>query len=254
MSEELDLREYFLIVRKRLTLIVIFVLVCTVAAGVYTKLFKDPIYEASTKIIVNRTTESLSVGALDINAINSNIKMIETYKEVIKTPAILGKVAEKYPQLGLSSKELVKKIKVSSVNDTQVMTLAVEDESYRKAAEIVNAISIVFQQEIPNIFQVENVSILNEALVDDQPAPISPNVTLNIIIAFVVSLMIAVGIAFLLEYMDDTIKTEADVERYLGQATLAMVARVDPSEFQTGSSRVQGRQKAGGLENVTIGE
>ncbi|NIK69227.1 Wzz/FepE/Etk N-terminal domain-containing protein [Paenibacillus sp. BK033] len=254
MSEELDLREYFLIVRKRLLLIVIFVLVCTVASGVYTKIFKDPIYEASTKIVVNRTNESLAVGALDINAINSNIKMIETYKEVIKTPAILGKVAEKYPQLGLSAKELAKKIKVSSVNDTQVMTLAVQDVSYRQAAEIVNAISIVFQQEIPNIFQVQNVSILNEAILDDQPAPVSPNVTLNIIIAFVVSLMIAVGIAFLLEYMDDTIKTEADVERYLGQPTLAMVARVEASEFQTGSSRAENRQKAGGLENVTIGE
>lgn len=254
MSEELDLREYFLIVRKRLTLIVIFVLVCTVAAGAYTKLFKDPIYEASTKIIVNRTSESIAVGALDINAINSNIKMIETYKEVIKTPAILGKVAEQYPQLGLTAKELVKKIKVSSVNDTQVMTLAVEDVSYRKAAEIVNAISMVFQEEIPNIFQVENVSILNEALLDDQPAPVSPNLTLNIIIAFVVSLMVAVGIAFLLEYMDDTIKTEADVERYLGQPTLAMVARVDASEFQTGSTIEQSRQKAGGLENVPIGK
>lgn len=254
MSEELDLREYFLIVRKRLALIVIFVLVCTAAAGVYTKLFKDPIYEASTKIIVNRTTESLAVGALDINAINSNIKMIETYKEVIKTPAILGKVAEQYPQLGLSAKELAKMIKVSSVNDTQVMTLAVEDESYYRAAEVVNAISVVFQKEIPNIFQVENVSILNEAVLDDQPAPVSPNLTLNIVIAFVVSLMVAVGIAFLLEYMDDTIKTEADVERYLGQPTLAMVARVEASEFQTGSSQADSRQVAGGLENVSIGK
>lgn len=255
MSEELDLRQYFQIVRKRLLLIVIFVLVCTAAAGVYTKLFKDPIYEASTKIVVNQTSQQLSVGQLDLNQINSNIKMIDTYKEVIKTPAILGKVAEQYPQLGLSAKDLAGKIRVSSVNNTQVMTLAVQDISYRHAAETVNAISVVFQKEIPNIFQVENVSILNEAPLDDQPAPVSPNVTLNIIIAFVVSLMIAVGGAFLLEYMDDTIKTEADVERYLGQPTLAMIAKVEANEFQTGSSsRAQNRQKAGGLENVTIGE
>ncbi|MGO4108851.1 YveK family protein [Paenibacillus sp. YAF4_2] len=256
MSEELDLREYFLIVRKRLALIVIFVLICTIAAGVYTMLFKDPIYEASTKIVVNQTSQQqLSVGQLDLNQINSNIKMIDTYKEVIKTPAILGKVAEQYPQLGLSAKELSEKIQVSSVNDTQVMTLAVQDVSYKQAAEIVNAISIVFQKEIPNIFNIENVSILNEASLDDQPGPVAPNVTLTIIISFIVSLMVAVGIAFLLEYMDDTIKTEADVERYLGQATLAMVAKVGEAEFQNGSgSRELGRQKAGGLENVTIGK
>jgi capsular polysaccharide biosynthesis protein len=256
VSEELDLREYFLIVRKRMALIIIFVLVCTVAAGVYTKLFKDPIYEASTKIVVNQTSQQqLSVGQLDLNQINSNIKMIDTYKEVIKTPAILGKVAEQYPQLGLSAKDLAEKIQVSSVNDTQVMTLAVQDVSYKQAAEIVNAISIVFQKEIPNIFNIENVSILNEAVVDDQPAPIGPNVVLNVIISFVVSLMVAVGLAFLLEYMDDTIKTEADVLRYLGQPTLAMVARVDANEFiDTNNGRRTDRQQVGGFENVTIGE
>ncbi|MCA0756502.1 lipopolysaccharide biosynthesis protein [Paenibacillus sp. N4] len=253
MSNELDLRQYMMIIRKRLALIVIFVILCTAAAAVFSIFFKAPIYEASTKIIVNQTASQLATGQLDINQINSNIKMIDTYKEIIKTPAILDKVAAKYPELGFTASELARKIQVSSVNNTQVMTLVVQDVEYRKAAETVNAVSNVFQEEIQHIFKVENVSILNEAVVDAEPGPVSPNVPLNISIAFVVSLMLSVGIVFLLEYLDDTIKTEADVLEYLGQPTLAMISRMNPEDANSSQPRKATQTyKAGELERVSI--
>lgn len=254
MSNELDLRQYVAVIRKRLWLIVAFVVLCSAAAGVYSLFFKSPVYEASTKIIVNQTSSQLATGQLDLNQINTNIRMIDTYKEIIKTPAILDKVAEQYPELGYTTDQLSKKIKVSSVNNTQVMTLVVQDIDYRKAAETVNAVSNVFREEIQHIFQVENVSILNEAPVDALPNPVSPNVPLNIAIAFVVSLMLAVGVVFLLEYMDDTVKTEADVLEYLGQPTLAMISRMSPEEAEASpnSSRTARSYKGGELERVTI--
>lgn len=254
MTNELDLRDYFRIVRKRLWWIVGFVLIVTVAAGLYSVYVKDPVYQASTKIIVNRTATSASpVQQPDLSEINTNIQMINTYKEIIKTPAILDKVVEQYPSLGQTPEQLTSKIKVSSVNNTQVMTVIVTDFSYKKAAEIANAVSEVFRQEIPNLFNVENVSILNNAKLDpaQQPGPISPNIPLNIIIAFIVSLMIAVGVAFLLEYLDDSIKTEADVERYLEMPVLASISKVNFDEHQAGAS---GRRtqvtKAGELNHV----
>ncbi|MGO4183327.1 YveK family protein [Paenibacillus sp. TAF43_2] len=253
MSNELDLRQYMAIIKKRLALILVFVFLCTAAAAVISMFFKDPVYEASTKIIVNQTTTQMATGQLDLNQINSNIKMIDTYKEIIKTPAILDKVAEQYPQLGLTATELSRKIQVSSVNNTQVMTLVVQDVDYNQAAQVVNAVSNVFREEIQHIFKVENVSILNEAVVDVQPSPVSPNVPLNVAIAFIVSLMIAVGITFLLEYMDDTIKTEADVLQFLGQPTLAMISRMNTEDANSSqTSKTTQTYKAGELEGVSI--
>ncbi|MGO4347345.1 YveK family protein [Paenibacillus sp. MCAF9] len=253
MSNELDLRQYMAIIKKRLALILVFVFLCTAAAAVISMFFKDPVYEASTKIIVNQTTTQMATGQLDLNQINSNIKMIDTYKEIIKTPAILDKVAEQYPQLGLTATELSRKIQVSSVNNTQVMTLVVQDVDYKQAAQVVNAVSNVFREEIQHIFKVENVSILNEAVVDAQPSPVSPNVPLNVAIAFIVSLMIAVGITFLLEYMDDTIKTEADVLQFLGQPTLAMISRMNTEDANSSqTSKTTQTYKAGELEGVSI--
>lgn len=253
-SQELDLRDYFRIVRKRLWLIVSIVIVACAAAGVYSLYVKDPVYEASTKIIVNQTPTQTSINQLDLNQINTNIQLINTYKEIIKTPAILDLVSNQYPDFNLTTEELMKKVNVSSVNNTQVMTLVVRDNSYQRAAEIVNAISQVFKQEIPSLFNVQNVSILNEAKLDPPtaPAPVEPNVVLNLAIAFVVSLMIGLGIAFLLEYMDDTIKTEADIEQYLGLPTLAMITRLGQEETKQSTlpSTAQPR-KAGELEHVT---
>lgn len=253
MSKELDLRQYMAIIKKRLVLIILFVFVCTASAAAISVFLMNPVYEASTKIIVNQTQSQLATGQLDLNQINSNITMIGTYKEIIKTPAILDKVAEQYPELGLTAIELANKIQVSSVNNTQVMTLVVQDVDYKQAAQVVNAVSRVFKEEIQHIFKVENVSILNEAVINAQPDPVSPNVPINVAIALVVSLMIAVGIVFLLEYLDDTIKTEADVLEFLGQPTLAMISRMNPEDANSSqTSKANQTYKAGELERVSI--
>lgn len=257
VSNELDLRDYFRIVRKRIWWIVSFVLIVTIAAGIYSKFVIEPVYEASTKIIVNRASDNTTVQQLDLNEVNTYIKMIDTYKEIIKTPAILDKVVANHPEFGLTSEQLMGKIKVSSVNNTQVMTVIVNDPSYSKAAQIANAVSEIFKQEIPTLFNVQNVSILNEAKLEpaQQPSPVSPNVMLNTIIAFIVSLMLAVGVVFLLEYLDDTMKTEADVEQVLGLPTLAMITRMGPEEMaETKPSESVSIKQAGELSRVTTGK
>jgi len=228
VSNELDLKQLLSVIKKRLLLIVLTVIAVTVATALFSIFFIQPKYEASTKIIVNQTASQMTTGQLDLNQINSSIRMIDTYKEIIRTPAIMEKVIETHPDLKLTMQELVKKVKVSSVNNTQVMTLIVQDTSYAKAAQIVNAVSDVFSKEISHIFQVENVSILNYANeAEEAVAPVSPNIKLNIAIAFLISLLLTIGVAFLLEMMDDTIKTEQDIAEHLGLPTLASIIRID---------------------------
>lgn len=254
-AQELDLRDYFQIVKKRLWMIVSIVIVVCLLAGAYSLYIKKPVYEASTKIIVNQTQQMQTTASqLDLNQINTNIQLINTYKEIIKTPAILDVVAQSYPEFNTTAEELLKKVNVSSVNNTQVMTLVVRDNSYERAAEMVNAISLVFKQEIPSLFNVQNVSILNEAKLNPTvaPGPVEPNVVMNLAIAFIVSLMIGLGIAFLLEYLDDTLKTEEDIEKYLGLPTIAMITRLGQEETKATESQAQKlSRKAGELEHVT---
>ena len=237
---ELDLKDIFRILRKRILWIVAIVVLSSAAAWYYSTWFLKPVYEASTKLIVKQS----SVSTLDLNEINLNLRLIDTYKEIIRTLAIMQEVAEQHPEFGLSAEELIRKVRVSSVNNTQVMTLVVEDSSYRRAAEIVNAVSYVFKQEVPNIMNVDNVSILNEAPLDINPKPVRPNVALNVAVAFVVSLMAVVGWAFLMEYLDDTVKTDQDVAEVLGLPTLTVVARMEEDDFMPNAVKNSRRKVA----------
>lgn len=238
---ELELKEYVKIVRKRLWIILSIVLLSSFITGFISYYLIQPVYVASAKLIVNKSAEIKGAETFDYNAVSINIKLVNTYKEIIKTPAIMDRVVERYPEIKLSSESLINKVKVSSVNETQVMTISVQDQSQKQAVRIVNAISEVFQSEISNILKVDNVTILNRAKESDRSLPISPNPTTNIAISILISLLISIGISFLLEYMDDTIKTEKDVETYLGMPALGVITRIKPSDASHKSSTKQKR-------------
>ncbi len=231
METELDLRDYIRIIRKRIWLILSIVVVTSLITGLVSIFVLEPIYEASTKLIVNQSRTDIGLSELDINTVNLNIRLIDTYKEIIKTPAIMNKVAEQHPEWKLSPEQLVNKVQVSSVNNTQVMTLVVQDLSQSKAANIVNAISNVFIEEISTLMQVDNVFMLSEAKVLATPQPVKPSPVLNVAISIVVSLMVSVGIVFLIEYFDDSVRSEQDVLRYLNLPTIAMIPKVKPEDL-----------------------
>ena len=253
MNNELDLKDYIRILGKRIWLIVCIVAMATAAAGVVSYVFLDPVYEASTKLVVNNPNQS-GMNQMDLNDLNFNIRLIDTYKEIIKSNAIMDKVAAAYPEFGLTGEQLIDKAQVSSVNNTQVMTVKVHDLSYARAAEIVNAISLMFQREIPSILSVDNVSILNEADPTKSPDPVKPNKLLNIAIAFVVSLMAAVGLAFLLEMLDDTVKSEKEVQELLQLPTLAVIHRIKPGELEGQSREAAVKSTLGEKKHVTINQ
>jgi capsular polysaccharide biosynthesis protein len=233
---ELELKEYFTIIRKRLWLITSFVLIACLTTGLISYYLISPIYEANTKIIVNKSSQYNDVNILDLNAVNTNIMLVNTYKEIIKTPAIMDKVITQHPEFGITSIKLAGIIKVTATNDTQVMTISVEDTSATEAVNLVNAVTDVFKTEIPSIMKVDNVTILNEAKLEEKPVPIKPNKKMNIMISFIVSLMISLGIVFLLEYLDDTLKTEKDVEQYLGLSTLGTISKIKKEDIQLDTS------------------
>ncbi|HLR43042.1 MAG TPA: GNVR domain-containing protein, partial [Pseudogracilibacillus sp.] len=112
--------------------------------------------------------------------------------------------------------------------------VSVKDPDPQLATTIANTTVEVFQAEIVDIMNVDNVSVLSEAEMDLSPSPVEPRPTLNIAIALVLGAMIGVGIAFLLEYFDTTIRTEEDLEEKLGITIIGTVSTIDASDVQGG--------------------
>src|SRR5699024_4285798 len=138
-----------------------------------------------------------------------------TYNVIITSNAILDSVVD---ELGLpyGANTLEKKIDVSSEQDSQVVSVTATDTDPVMTVKIANTVVETFQEEIPDILDVDNVKILSPAEIKADPSPVSPRPKLNIAIAIVLGGMVGVGLAFLLEYLDNTVRSEEDIEKKLG--------------------------------------
>src|SRR5699024_7206142 len=128
---------------------------------------------------------------IEATDITKNLQMINTYKELIKGPAILNDVQETLKS-NLTTKQLANKISITSPEGALVFLVTVTDADPYKAAEIANAIATTFQNEIGDIMNsVDNVAITYQAI--PNVTPISPNIPLNLIIGLLVGAMIGIG-------------------------------------------------------------
>ncbi|MBI0577966.1 capsular biosynthesis protein [Neobacillus cucumis] len=247
MEETISLKELLETLKKRIILIVSITLIAAIASGVVSYFYLTPIYQASTQILVNQTKDKNSL--YNSNEVQTNLQLINTYNVIIKSPAILDKVAEELNS-GITATQISNEITVANENESQVVNLTVQDPNAQQAADIANTTAKVFQKEIKKIMNVDNVSILSKATVSENPSPVKPRPLLNIAIAIVVGLMAGVGLSFLLEYFNNTIKNEQDVEKLLELPILGVIATIDDQKLEDAQAR---RAKRNAVRGETIG-
>ncbi|MED4072349.1 YveK family protein [Priestia endophytica] len=219
MEETISLRELFATLKKRLKLIIIITLAAGLISAIISYFVLTPVYQSSTQILVNQSKDGQQL--YESYQIQTNLQLVNTYTVIMKSPAVLDKVKEQLDYQG----SLAGKIQVTSEQDSQVLSVTVQDSDPELAAKIASTTATVFKSEIAKIMKVDNVTILSVAQIPDYP--IKPNKMLNVAIALVVGLMAGVGLAFLLEYLDNTIKNENDIEELLGLPVMGAVAKVD---------------------------
>lgn len=224
MEETISLKELFLTLKKRLGLIIVITALATATSGIVSYFVLTPIYQSSTQILVNQSKSDQQL--YNAGELQTNLQLINTYNVIIKSPAILDKVIVK-ENLDMTAEALNGLVTVTSEQNSQVVNINVQNEDPERAALIANSIAMTFKEDIPKIMNVDNVSILTHAQLSDDPSPIKPQPALNMAIALVVGLMAGVGLAFLLEYLDNTIKTEQDIETLLNLPVLGAITTIN---------------------------
>lgn len=230
MEETISLKELFQTIKKRLWLIVLLTVLATTASGVVSYFLLTPIYQSSTQLLVNQSNQQ---GMVDVNQIRSNVEVISTYNVLIKSDAILEKVSQE-----LDGKETISsldsKISVGPEGTSQVLKITVEHEDPAMAVNISNTTAEVFKNEVTGLMDmnVDSVTIITPAKLGENPSPIKPQPVLNMAIAFVVGLMAGVGLAFLLEFLDNTVRNEQDVEKLLGLPVLGSITIIEDKDVQ----------------------
>lgn len=250
MEETISLKELLETLKKRLVMIILITMTAGLVSGVISYFFLTPIYQASTQILINQAKSEQSF--YSPSEVQTNLQLINTYNVIIKSPAILDKVSDEL-KLGMTAAQLNGKITVGSEAQSQVVNISVQDSDAVMAAKIANKTAEVFQTEISKIMNVDNVSVLAKATVGEHQSPIKPQPLLNVAIAIVVGLMAGVGLAFLLEYFDNTIKSEQDIDKILGLPILGAVATIDDQKMEElKKKKAAGRRTSGRGETLGV--
>lgn len=222
MEEEIELRQYWEVLRKRWLLVIILPIIAAITSAVISFFILQPVYQASTTLIVGKKAEVGQAAAqmLDNSVLQANLQLAKTYATIAQSRTVEQNVI-KALDLSLTVAELDSLISINPVKTTEILEIQVTNTDPGLAAAIANSMTQEFSKAVIEIKKVDSVSIVDTAVTPDKP--IKPNKTLNVLIAFVVGLMASVGLVFLLEYMDNTIKTSSDVENLLGIPVLGVI-------------------------------
>lgn len=219
--DEMTLEDIFKALKKRWLLIVSVTLMFLMGGSVFVLFFGPvPQYQSSTTVLVDYRASETEV--LTQNDINLSQKLVQTYTEIIKSLTILNPVIEEM-DLSLTPNELLKKISVSQVNETEIIKISVTDEDPILARDIANTLAEIFSEEISHIMKVDSTSILDEAVLPT--TPLAQNKVTKIAIAGILGMMVSVGLVFLFEYLDRSIKTADETEHLLGVPVLGVIPK-----------------------------
>lgn len=217
MEETIDLSKLFLILKKNMKFLIVLPIVFLALSMVITFVFMTPKYSSSTQVLVNqKETDNQTMS----QQVQSNLQLVNTYSEIIKSPRILDKVSKNLKRK-YSSKEISGMLTVSNQAESQILNIEVEDESPKIASKVANEIANVFSKDVSKIMNVDNVSILSKA--DTNGNQISPQPLVNSVVGIFLGLIVALIIIFLKEIMDKRIKTEEDVAEILDLPVLGTI-------------------------------
>lgn len=219
---ELTVKDIFRIIARRIVLVVVIPLLAVIGTAALVYYVIEPVYTAAISLyVLNKQSTDNAVNYSDLQ---SSALLTADYREIVLSRRVLGAVASEY---GLAAETLEREfdIKVSSANNTRIIEISVTSGDPVLAANLANAIGQEFSTTVVEIMDANNVNFVDIA--EPPVEPSAPQKLKTIAAAGVVSLMLSIGIALMIEMLNTTIRTAEDVEKSLGLAVLARVPKFE---------------------------
>ena len=223
MEEQvISLSEIFEALKKRWVMIVAITLTATLISGLVSFFVIDPVYETSTKVFIGK--EESDETAYNTNDIQMYQKLLQTYAQAIKTRDLVGRAIDKL-SYDLEENNVIGNLTVTPVTDTQILQINYKSKDPKEAKDVLKSVTQEFIKTSKELVPNGNVKIIEEVQLPENP--VSPNKKMNIAIAFLLGLMVSVGLVFLLEYLDNTYKNKEQLEKELDIPVLGAIPDVD---------------------------
>lgn len=220
----MELQEYLSILKKRWSLIVIITLVATLVSGIASYFVIKPTYKSDISVIIGKQESANTQNpTMSYNDVMMYQKLVKTYSELAKSRTVAEHTI-KALDIDIKTDTLRGMISVAPKGDTEFLTITVESRDPKQAMDLANQLALSLKEVSLYVKKMDNVQILDPAQLPLSPD--SPRPMLNMAIAFFLGLMVSVGVIFLLEYLDNTIKTPNDIEKLIGIPVIGTIPMV----------------------------
>lgn len=215
--EEISLREILDLLQENWKMIVITSLIFIGLTAVFTIFFIGKTYNSSTTLIVGRPEGYTSNVSDTANELRINQQLVGTYSEIAKSKSVMSEVNSALG-LNLSDGALAEMVKVTTVNDTELIKISVTSEDPVLAANIANKTAEKFMTNVAGLMKINNLQVVDAAVVNS--TPVGPNLKLNLAIAFLIGIIFSVGIIFVKEALNTTIKSFDQLKQLTGEVSI----------------------------------
>lgn len=237
--EEINLRDLLSYFKKHLILFIVMVLFVVSAGTIYSVFLLKPEYKAQATVILSSDKSKNTVQS----EINANKNLIDTYTEVVKSHRVLDRVKNKM-QIDDTYEQLVKKVTVASLKDTEIISISVVDRDKNHSYSLANTIADTFTNEIGQIYNDKSVNVLDRAVEPQKPHNVDLVKQEAIYVA--AGIVLATAIIFLMFYFDRTIKTTEQIEQLFKLPIYGKVRKLETEKQK--QQRKKRAEKAAKLE------
>jgi capsular polysaccharide biosynthesis protein len=219
-----ELIELWRVIRKHLAMIVVVTVVAVATAGILSKFVLPKQYASTATLMVIPQN-----GAQDLLAnLVTGQSLVDTYAQVADSRSVLQAVAGQ-PQVGLSATALSHVVTATPVANTDLLTITVTATNPLWASRVSNAVAQATVATVTRITRQRQLEVVDPAV--PVTLPVAPKTKTNVAIALVLGLLVGGGLAFLLEYLDDSLKSEEDVKRVLDLPVLTVIPLIEGPSF-----------------------
>lgn len=236
----MQFRDYWVIFSKRWWLIVLVAGAACVSSFVYAKL-QTPIYRSEVQLTVTPSR-------VDYNLVLVLGDMLTQYQDQLLSRHLATLVDDQLQQ-DLPVDTLLSKVKVSAVSNGFLLDLTVDDTDPNRAQAIAQAWATQFIQEHQADMAPLQPTDRIEIKELDKPLPgvlAFPKTKQYVLAAGILGLVVGAVLAFLLEYLDDTVKTTDDVERFVGLPVVGSIPLASDVAVPSASSNGRAKVKLAG--------
>ena len=237
--EEINLRDLLSYFKKHLILFIVVVLFVVSAGTIYSVFILKPEYKSQATVILSSDKSKNTVQS----EINANKNLIDTYTEVVKSHRVLDRVKSEM-QIEDTYEQLVKKVTVASLKDTEIISISVVDLNKNHSYSLANRIADTFTDEIGQIYNDKSVNVLDRAV--EPQKPYNVDIVKQEAIYAAAGIVLATAVIFLMFYFDRTIKTTEQIEQLFKLPIYGKVRKLETEKQK--QQRKKRAEKAAKLE------